>query len=54
MKSIFVICDKEGNPFTGFNGKEYYKMATAYKSENDAKIACKSYETIVEYRPKGK
>jgi hypothetical protein len=56
-KSIFVICDREGNPFyTDNKGSDRYKMVWAWKNKAEAESSCKrGDEHVVEFRPaKGK
>lgn len=51
MKSLFVICDTDGNPFfTDKKGKDAYTRVWAFKSLADAKAGCKT-DKVVEYRP---
>lgn len=56
MKSVFILCDKEGNPFfTDKKGKDSYIRTWAFKNEEIAKESLQDGDKIVEYRPaKGK
>lgn len=57
MKSLFVICNKDGNPFfTDPKGVDRYNRTWAFKNEEIAKESIQTKdEQIVEYRPvKGK
>jgi len=51
MKSIFVVCDKDENPFFTVKGKEFYSRVWAFKNKDEATVNKKSSDKVVEYRP---
>jgi len=54
-KSIYLICDQDGNPFTDHKQKETFLRAWAFKNGNEAEAAKMKHQTVVEFRPvKGK
>jgi hypothetical protein len=50
-KSIFVICDKDGNPFSRGSDGSYYKRTWAFQSFDEAKENCIKGEKPIEYKP---
>lgn len=54
MKSLFVLCDKQDQPFVDVRTKDYFKMTWAYsrkeEAEDCAKLA-KGFAKVIEYRP---
>jgi len=54
-KFIYVICDKEGNPFNKSASGAYYTRTWAFASEKEAADNKMPTETITKYKPmKGK
>jgi len=52
MKSIYLVCDKDKNPFFTTKTGDRYRMVWAFKSPEEAKDSCTTPEdTIVEFRP---
>lgn len=55
MKSIYLICDKDGNPFTDHKQKETFLRAWCFKNEEEANEAKGKNQLVIEFRPvKGK
>ena len=52
MKSLYIVCDKDGNPFfTDKKGADMYTRTWAFKNAEEAKLSVKGSDKVVEYRP---